>query len=119
MLTAAESTLTQLEAEKAAKEAADKAAAEAVVAQINAIGTVERSSKAAIEAARSAYEALTQEQKALVTNYSVLTDAEAAFAALEAEGPAGNTTILIIVAAAVVVVAAAAVLVIRKKRKAK
>jgi hypothetical protein len=92
---------------------------EEVIQKINAIGKVKRNSKADIEAARSAYDALTQEQKALVTNYTVLTDAEAAFAALEAEGPAGNTTILIIVAAAVVVVAAAAVLVIRKKRKAK
>lgn len=88
-----------------------------VIERINAIGTVKRNSKAAIEAARSAYEALTQEQKALVTNYSVLTDAEAALAALEAEGP--MTAILIAVAAGVLVVAAAAVLVIRKKRKTK
>ena len=88
-----------------------------VIERINAIGTVKRNSKAAIEAARSAYEALTQEQKALVTNYSVLTDAEAALAALEPEGP--MTAILIAVAAGVLVVAAAAVLVIRKKRKTK
>ncbi|MBQ3147250.1 MAG: exo-alpha-sialidase [Oscillospiraceae bacterium] len=93
---------------------------DAVIVKINAIGTVTKDSAAAIEAARSAYDALTQEQKDMVTNYSVLTDAEAAFAALEEQGPAGNTTtVLIIVAAAVVVAAGAAILVLRKKRKTK
>ena len=52
---------------------------------INAIGTVEYTDacKAKIDAARAAYDALEiQEMRDLVTNYSTLTDAEAAYAAL-------------------------------------
>ena len=60
----------------------DKKAADAVIEKIDAIGTVTLASKAAIEAARTAYDALTAEQKALVTNYSTLTAAEKAFADL-------------------------------------
>ncbi len=81
-LTAAEATLKALE-EAAAKAAADQAAADAVIEKIDAIGTVTLDSKAAIEAARTAYDALTEEQKALVTNYKTLTAAEAALKALE------------------------------------
>lgn len=46
--------------------------------KIDAIGTVEYTaeSKALIDAARSAYDALTAEQKGLVSNYNVLTEAE-------------------------------------------
>jgi hypothetical protein len=40
-------------------------------------------SKALIDAARTAYDALTTDQQALVTNYSTLTDAETAYAAAE------------------------------------
>ena len=71
-------TLTAAETELAAqkKAAADKAAADAVVAQINAIGEVTLNSKAAIDAARAAYEALTADQKALVTKLDALTAAE-------------------------------------------
>ena len=50
---------------------------------INAIGTVSRNSADAIAAARTAYDALSGEQKALVSNYEVLTAAEAMLAALE------------------------------------
>lgn len=62
----------------------NEAAAQAVADQINAIGTVTRDSKAAIDAARSAYDALTDEQKALVPaeTLKLLTDAEARYAAL-------------------------------------
>lgn len=67
------------EAEKKAQ--ADKKAAEGVIALIDQIGTVTKSdsSKAKIEAARAAYNKLTGERKALVTNYKVLTNAEAAY----------------------------------------
>ncbi len=56
------------------------AAAQPVIDQITAIGTVTKDSKTAIEAARSAYDALTDGQKAAVKNYQVLVDAEAALA---------------------------------------
>lgn len=51
-----------------------------VIAKINAIGTVNENSYPAITAARTAYDALSSAQKANVTNYSALTDAEAAWA---------------------------------------
>ena len=77
-LTTAETTYATLKyaAEQAA---ADLAAANAVIAKIDAIGTVEYNDdcKAKIDAAREAYEELTDAQKALVTNYDVLTTAEA------------------------------------------
>ncbi|MBR4498965.1 MAG: leucine-rich repeat protein [Paludibacteraceae bacterium] len=73
ILTDAEQTYADLKA----KAEADQAAANAVIAKIDAIGTVTLSSEAAITAARSAYDALTAAQQALVTNYSVLTAAEA------------------------------------------
>ena len=56
----------------------DQEAADAVVVLIDAIGTVTVDSKDAIEAARTAYDALTDAQKAKVTNYETLTAAEAA-----------------------------------------
>lgn len=60
----------------------DQAAAQAAEALIDAIGEVTLDSKEAIEAARKAYDALTEAQKALVGNYEVLTAAEAAYRAL-------------------------------------
>ena len=62
----------------------DQDAADAVIALINAIGTVEYTAEceAKITAARNAYDALTATQKDLVTNYTTLTDAETAYAAL-------------------------------------
>ena len=59
----------------------DQQKADAVIAQINAIGSpITAASQSAITSARTAYNALTAEQKALVTNYTTLTDAEAALA---------------------------------------
>jgi len=49
---------------------------------IDAIGPVTTSSGTAITAARNAYDALTDEQKALVTNYQTLLDAEERYAEL-------------------------------------
>lgn len=63
------------------QEVEDKAAADDVIAKINGIGTVTRGSKSAISAARKAYEALTDDQKALISAdvLAVLTEAEAAY----------------------------------------
>ena len=73
---------------KAAAEqnAADRAAADAVIQKINAIGTVEYTDacKAKIDAARNAYNALTETQKCLVANAQTLTDAIARYNTLKA-----------------------------------
>ncbi|MCI6728895.1 MAG: discoidin domain-containing protein, partial [Clostridiales bacterium] len=58
------------------------ALADAVEALIDEIGYVTLESQAAIEAARAAYDALTDELKALVANYKTLLDAEQAYAYL-------------------------------------
>ena len=65
--------------------AADVTAALAVEEKINAIGTVTVFNYKKIFVAREAYDALTDSQKELVENYSVLTDAENAFAELLAD----------------------------------
>jgi hypothetical protein len=67
-----------------------KNAVEAVIAKINSIGTVAYTDacKALIDDARTAYNALTDAQKALVTNYSTLTTAETTYATLKAEAEA-------------------------------
>lgn len=76
-------TLTAAEA--AYKTLVDRKAADDVTEKINEIGKVTLESKTAIEAARAAYNALTDDQKPLVENYDVLTAAEAELARLEAE----------------------------------
>ena len=76
-------TLTAAEA--AYKALVDQKAADDVIEKINEIGKVTLESKTAIEAARAAYNALTNDQKLLVENYNVLTAAEAELARLEAE----------------------------------
>lgn len=58
-------------------------AVENVIGLIDSIGTVTPESEGAITAARTAYDALTDAQKAQVTNYAVLTAAEEALAALK------------------------------------
>ena len=60
----------------------DQTAASNVMGLISAIGTVTKDSGDQIKAARSAYDKLTDAQKKLVSNYNVLTEAEAAFAKL-------------------------------------
>ncbi len=64
-------------------EAANQAAAQAVMDQISAIGAVTLESEAAIQEARAAYTKLTPAQQALVTNLTVLTNAENTLAALK------------------------------------
>ena len=61
----------------------DQEAADAVIELIDAIGEVTLNSEAAITAARAAYDALTDAQKALVTKLDVLVAAEAALEALK------------------------------------
>ena len=70
-----------------AQEIADKAAAKAVDNLIDAIGdvTLTDDCQAAIDAARTAYDALTDAQKALVSKLDILTDAEAKLAQLKKE----------------------------------
>ena len=85
VLTTAQQTYDNLKA-AADKLAADKAKANAVVAKINAIGKVEytEACKGKIDAASKAYEALTADQKALVTNIDVLTTAQQTYDNLKA-----------------------------------
>ncbi|MDY6396229.1 MAG: Ig-like domain-containing protein [Treponema sp.] len=83
VLTKAETDYNALKT-SADEAAANQAAADAVIAKINAIGTVAYTSdsKTKIDAARTAYDALTSDQKALVTNYSTLTTAESSYESL-------------------------------------
>ena len=77
VLTTAEQTYDNLKA-AAEKLAADKAKADVVIAKINAIGKVEYTyvCKDKIDEANNAYNALTTDQKALVSNLDVLTTAK-------------------------------------------
>ncbi len=63
---------------------ADQSAANTVIQKINAIGAVTKDSGSAISSARRSYDALTDAQKKLVSNYAVLSKAESDFAALSA-----------------------------------
>ncbi len=78
--------LTAEEEAAAAEAAANQAAADAVKEKIAAIGEVEYTddSKAKIDEARAAYDALTDAQKALVDNADVLIAAETAYAEAKA-----------------------------------
>jgi len=67
-LTTAESTLDTLKA--------DMAAATTVIEKIAAIGSVTLDSEESITAVRKAYEELTDNRKAMVSNYAILTAAE-------------------------------------------
>ena len=69
-----------------------KKAAETVVEQIKAIGTVTLEKKEAIDKARAAYNALTDEAKKLVSaaDLKLLTDAEAKYAQLKADKEAAD-----------------------------
>ena len=85
ILTTAKQTYEELKA-AAEKFAADKAVADPVIAKINAIGKVEYTyaCKDKIDEANNAYNALTADQKALVTNIDVLTTAKLTYDALKA-----------------------------------
>ena len=87
VLTAAEADLARLEAE--AKYEADLAAAAQVDEMIERLFPVNRYSGPAIRMARAAYDALTEDQKALVKHYDDLVKAEAEFAAIPPITPVG------------------------------
>ena len=115
--------------------------ADAVEELIDAIGEVTLDSEAAIEAAREAYDALTDEQKALVENYDELVAAEEALAALKEAGdenpsepedpseepsepesgedskPGDNTNLILLITIMTIGVLGAAVLVALPKKK--
>ena len=87
-------TVNKLTDAEAALTALNQAEADKVIAKINAIPQpveLKLATRDSIESARAAYEALNAEQKALVTNYTKLTDAEAALAEKNPGGgmPAG------------------------------
>ncbi|MCD7859937.1 MAG: PQQ-binding-like beta-propeller repeat protein, partial [Firmicutes bacterium] len=93
--TEAEALLAEIQ-ENDAIAAANQAAADSVISLIDAIGTVTLDSEEAIEAARAAYDGLTEEQKALVTNLDTLTAAEEAYAKLVADQSAADSVISLI-----------------------
>lgn len=78
-------TLAGTENTSVTAQAADNSSANAVVDAINSIGTVTLDSSAAISNARSLYDALSESDRAYVTNYSTLQAAYAAYAALVAQ----------------------------------
>lgn len=71
-------------------DAANKAETDAVIAKIDAIGEVTLNSKATVEDARTAYDALSAEAKELVKNLSVLEAAEVKLKELENAANQGN-----------------------------
>ena len=85
VLTTAKQIYEELKA-AAEKLAADKAVVDPVIAKINAIGKVEYTyaCKDKIDEANNAYNALTADQKALVTNLDILTTAKQTYDALKA-----------------------------------
>ena len=82
VLAAAEAKLQELK-DAAAQAEADKAAAQKVADQIDAIGRVTLESEEAITAARKAYDGLTADQQALVNNLNKLEKAEQKLAKLQ------------------------------------
>ncbi len=86
VLTNAERSYADMKAafDKAQKDEADNLAASAVIDAISQIGSITLSNEPNIIKARNAYNALTNDQKALVINYDVLTSAEAALKQLKA-----------------------------------
>ena len=88
VLVQAEKTIQTLEAKKQQEELKnqmDAAAAASVSSAITAIGEVTLDKRGVVEAARAAYNTLTEDQKALVTNYTDLTAAENRIAELVQE----------------------------------
>lgn len=89
VLEAAEECIIKLEA--------DKEAADAVIAKISGLPeTITLDDKAIVKEARSAYDALTDDQKSLVTNLTVLTDAEDQISRLEADQAAAESVMELI-----------------------
>lgn len=110
-----------------AADAAATQAANAVIAKIDAIGTVAYTDdcKTKIDDARSAYDALNDAAKAKVTNLSTLTAAEDTYAQLKAaddaakaeKGGCGSSVYAYSVLGAVIVMAGAVALLAKKKNE--
>ena len=81
--TTPEPTATPAPTETPARD--DSAKVQAVIRKIKALAgrTITAADKAEIESARAAYEALSKTEKAKVTNYKILTEAEAKLAAVD------------------------------------
>ena len=90
LLTQAEAKLSELKKEEENSKT-DKIAATEVEKKIDAIGTVTKDSGDIIKAARTAYDALSDTQKAMVSNVDVLTTAEEAYKKLNSSGNTPNT----------------------------
>ena len=90
------SKCVQLKSGSGGEDDTDQKAADAVIAKINAIGTVTLDSKAAIEEAEAAYSALTDAQKALVSNYETLKAARTAYDKLVKDKAAADAVIALI-----------------------
>ena len=88
-LVTARSTYNALVAQK------ENAKINEVIELINSIGTVDASSKAKIDAARAAYNALTETQKSGVTNYGSLESAESAYEAIVSTAAVDEVILLI------------------------
>ena len=84
-------TLEEKEAEYA-KLDADYAAAGEVIESINNIGDVhfDEETRVKLEEVRTAYDALNEDQKPLVTNYQTLVDGEAVYQSMKADDDAAN-----------------------------
>jgi hypothetical protein len=78
-------------AENALKILLDEAAVNAVISAIDAIGQVTLNSQTAIGEARDLYDLLRDDLKAQITNYDVLTAAEAALAQLKQQAAVDET----------------------------
>ena len=85
------STLEEKEAEYAKFEA-DHAAADEVIKLINNIGEVhfDDESRTKLDEVRAAYDALTEEQKPLVTNYQTLVDSESLYQSMKTDDDKAN-----------------------------
>ena len=90
LLTQAEAKLSELKKEEENSKT-DKIAATEVEKKIDAIGTVTKDSGDIIKEARAAYDALSDTQKAMVSNVDVLTTAEEAYKKLNSSGNTPNT----------------------------
>ena len=104
VLTAAETKYAELKA-AADSETANQTAANAVIAKITAIGTVAYTSesKAKIDEARTAYDALTEAQKALIPaeTLAVLTNAESTYGTLKAAAEQQTATYTVKIASGI------------------
>ncbi len=116
-LEAAESTLAAL----LLQQEEDASAAAQVTELIEALGTITQESREAVEAAQAAFDALTDSQKALVTNYQTLAAAQAQLAQLQqvggetpADQQAQTRKELFVALGALVILVAALVVVLRK-----